>query len=73
MRTPQFFFAKFRKKYARNIRVYTVVTAARCSNGSWVKFNECLDQVYVGIEGLVGMLLQIGDGYGQGCTHKVYV
>ena len=25
MRAPQFFFVKFRKKYAWNIRVYTVI------------------------------------------------
>ena len=30
MRAPQFFFAKFCKKYARNIRVYTVCYVLKC-------------------------------------------
>ena len=36
IRTPQFFFAKFRKKYARNIRVYTVITC----DETWIFQND---------------------------------
>ena len=41
MHAPQFFFAKFQKKYARNIRIYTVTLHFRCSGNFPPRKSPC--------------------------------